>query len=183
MAYSLASLLLLAWLFRSAGEAPYVELWPVLDWQPVVPRVLVPVAFALGMIGLFSANPLSLSLGRHGLARSSILGVTRHPVLWALALWATAHLVPNGDLAHVLLFGILLALCLGGMILMDRRSAKRLGDTEWAKLAARRPFFPFSRPHALLWPTRRDVLLGLIGLLIAYAMTMLHEAIIGVPAI
>lgn len=181
--YSVASLLLLGWLFRAAAEAPYVELWATLEWQLFVPRILVPVAFALGTMGLFTANPLSLSLKRQGPARSSILGVTRHPVLWALALWALAHLVPNGDLAHVLLFGLLLVLSLGGMVVMDRRAARRLGSAEWTSLTARSPLLPFSRPDALLWPTWRDGLLGLLGLLLANAMAVLHGPIIGVAAI
>ena len=183
--YSAMSLILLGWLFRSAGEAPYVELWPAMDWQRLVPQLVVPAAFALGTIGLFTANPLSLSANRRDASDSAagILGVTRHPVLWALALWAAAHMVPNGDLAHVVLFGTLLALCLVGMALMDRRAARRLGRDRWAELAAQRPLLPFSRPRSTRWPSRRDLLLGLVGLSLATAAAFLHEAIIGVPAL
>ena len=182
--YSAMSLFLLGWLFRSVGEAPYVELWPAMDWQRLAPRVVVPAAFALGTIGLFTANPLSLSANRREAddSAASILGVTRHPVLWALALWAAAHMVPNGDVAHVVLFGTLLALCLAGMAMMDRRAAKRLGQDRWNELAARRPLMPFSHPRSLNWPSRRDFLLGLVGLLLAMGAALLHEAIIGVPA-
>lgn len=182
--YSALSLLLLAWLFRATGEAPYVELWPATDWQGFIPRLLVPVAFAFGAVGLFTPNRLSLSVSRRpGDAGAAILGVTRHPVLWALALWAAAHMVPNGDLAHVMLFGTLLALCLAGMALMDRRARRRLGQDEWRSLAARRPLVPFSRPASLSWPSRRDLLLGFVGLVLAGAALALHEVIIGVPAI
>ena len=183
--YSIMSLVLLGWLFQAAAEAPYVELWPELDWQHLVPRILVPLAFALGTIGLLTANPLSLSIGRQGPepAPSSILGVTRHPVLWALALWAAAHMIPNGDLAHFLLFGTLLALCLGGMMLMDRRAARQLGTARWLELAATRPLVPFSRPGALHRPTWREVWLGLSGLLLAAGIATLHGAVIGVPAL
>ena len=38
-------------------------------------------------------------------ARPGIAAITRHPLLWALTLWSLAHLAPNGDLAHGLLFG------------------------------------------------------------------------------
>ena len=148
--YSAMSLFLLGWLFRAAGEAPYVELWPAMDWQTLVPRLVVPAAFAVGTIGLFTANPLSLSANRREADdRAAILGITRHPVLWALALWAAAHMVPNGDVAHVVLFGTLLALCLAGMAMMDRRAAKRLGWSSWNELAARRPLMPFSLPSSL----------------------------------
>ena len=183
--YSAMSLLLLGWLFRSAGEAPYVELWPAMGWQRLVPQIVVPAAIALGTIGLFTANPLSLSANRREADDNTagILGVTRHPVLWALALWAAAHVVPNGDLAHIVLFGTLLALCFAGMILMDRRAARHLGRDRWTDLAARQPLLPFSRPKALRWPSPRDFLLGLVGLLLATGAASCHEVIIGVPAV
>ena len=182
--YSVMSLLLLGWLFRSAGEAPYVELWPAMDWQRLVPQIAVPLAFAFGMAGLFTANPLSLSANhREGGANPAILAITRHPVLWALAIWAAAHIVPNGDLAHLLLFGTLLALCLAGMILMDRRAARRLGRGQWARLAAQRPLLPFSRPKALRLPSPRELRWGLVGLVLAVVAALSHEAVIGLPAL
>nr|WP_295887415.1 NnrU family protein [uncultured Devosia sp.] len=181
--HSAMSLLLLAWMFRATAEAPYVELWPAMDWQRFIPRLLVPAAFAFGVVGLCTPNRLSLSANRRpDDASGSILGITRHPVLWALALWAAAHIVPNGDLAHVMLFGTLLALCLAGMALMDRGARRRLGQDEWKSLAARRPLVPFSRPASLSWPSRRDLLLGFVGLALAGAALALHEIIIGVPA-
>lgn len=182
--YSTMSLLLLGWLFRSAGEAPYIELWPAMDWQRLVPQIVVPLAFGFGTAGLFTPNPLSLSTSRRaGDASPAILGITRHPVLWALALWAAAHIVPNGDLAHLLLFGVMLALCLGGMVLMDRRAARRLGRDQWEKLAAQQPLLPFSRPQALRLPSPRELGWGLAGLLLAVVAALLHGAVIGVPAV
>lgn len=181
--YSAMSLFLLGWLFRSAGASPYVELWPAMEWQRRVPQFVVPAAFAVGTLGLLTPNPLSLSANRRQADdRAAILGVTRHPVLWALALWAAAHMVPNGDVAHVALFGTLLALCFAGMVLMDRRAARHLGRDRWTDLAARRPLLPFSRPKSLRWPSRRDVLLGLVGLSLAMGAAVFHEAIIGLPA-
>jgi uncharacterized membrane protein len=181
--YSIMSLLLLGWLFRSAGEAPYVELWPAMDWQRLVPQIAVPLAFAFGTTGLFTPNPLSLSVNRREGANPAILAITRHPVLWALAIWAAAHIVPNGDLAHLLLFGTLLALCLAGMILMDRRAARRLGRGQWARLAARQPLLPFSRPKALRLPSPRELRWGLVGLVLAVVAALSHEAVIGLPAL
>jgi uncharacterized membrane protein len=155
-----------------------------MDWQALVPQFVVPAAFAVGTIGLYTANPLSLSASRREAdGRAAIHGVTRHPVLWALALWAVAHMLPNGNLAHVLLFGTLLVLSLAGMVLMDRRAARRLGQDRWTELAARQPLLPFSRPRSLRWPLRRELLLGLVGLLLAAGAAFLHETIIGVSAL
>ena len=64
-----------------------------------------------------------------------IAGVTRHPVLWAAALWAIAHAVPNGDLAHILLFGLFGVFSLLGMLAIDARNRRVLGTAEWRRLS------------------------------------------------
>ncbi|MGB3243683.1 MAG: NnrU family protein [Sulfitobacter sp.] len=45
---------------------------------------------------------------------------TRHPQLLAVKIWALAHLLVNGDLASILLFGGLLAWAVGSVILINR---------------------------------------------------------------
>lgn len=44
----------------------------------------------------------------------------RHPQLVAVKIWAIAHLLVNGDLASILLFGGLLAWAVGSVILINR---------------------------------------------------------------
>ena len=68
----------------------------------------------------------------------------RHPLLWVFALWAASHAVPNGDLAHLLLFGTFTAMALLGMVAIDRRKRRQMGEAEWARLAARTAFWPFA---------------------------------------
>ncbi len=45
---------------------------------------------------------------------------TRHPQLMAVKIWATAHLLVNGDLASIILFGGMLAWAVGSVILINR---------------------------------------------------------------
>jgi uncharacterized membrane protein len=45
---------------------------------------------------------------------------TRHPQLLAVKIWALAHLLVNGDLASVLLFGGLMAWAVGEVIAINR---------------------------------------------------------------
>jgi uncharacterized membrane protein len=45
---------------------------------------------------------------------------TRHPQLLGFKVWAVAHLLVNGDLASVILFGGLLAWAVGSVILINR---------------------------------------------------------------
>lgn len=49
-----------------------------------------------------------------------ITGVIRHPQLTAVKTWAVAHLLVNGDLASVVLFGGLLAWAVVEVILINR---------------------------------------------------------------
>jgi uncharacterized membrane protein len=45
---------------------------------------------------------------------------TRHPQLLAVKIWAAAHLLVNGDVASIILFGGLLAWAVGSVILINR---------------------------------------------------------------
>ncbi len=53
-----------------------------------------------------------------------IQSVTRHPMLLATKLWATAHLLANGTAADVLLFGGFLAWAVADRISMKRRTPR-----------------------------------------------------------
>lgn len=45
---------------------------------------------------------------------------TRHPQLLAVKIWAVAHLLVNGDLASIILFGGMLAWAVGSVILINK---------------------------------------------------------------
>lgn len=51
----------------------------------------------------------------------------RHPMLWGMVVWAVAHLLVNGDLASLILFGGLALWALASMLLINR--------TPWARPA------------------------------------------------
>jgi uncharacterized membrane protein len=52
----------------------------------------------------------------------------RHPMLLSVKLWATAHLLANGTLADVLLFGAFLAWAVADRISVKRRSVEEAHD-------------------------------------------------------
>jgi uncharacterized membrane protein len=93
-----------------------------------------------------------------------ISAAARHPMLLAVKLWATAHLLANGTLADVLLFGGFLVWAIADRISVKRRSAAEAHD---APAAPRRP--------------ANDVIAVVAGLLV-YAVLLLggHRWIIGV---
>lgn len=137
LAYSALSLALLTWVVVAARQAPVEILWDQAPWTRWVPPVAMLPASVLLAGALLTPNPFSIGPGGRGFdpAHPGLLRLTRHPALWGLALWAGAHLVPNGQLALVLLFLPLLLLALAGPRLLDRRRRLSLGAAEWTRLA------------------------------------------------
>jgi uncharacterized membrane protein len=183
-AYSLVSLGVLAWLVSAAGRAPHVELWAYAPWQAWVPNLAMPLVCLLVAFGVAAPNPLSFGGRASGFdpQRPGIAGVARHPLLLAIALWAAAHAVPNGNLAHLLLFGAFAAFALLGMAVIDRRKRRLMGAEGWAALAARSSGWPLSAWFAGRWrPSGPPSLLRLaLGLLLWLLLLALHPAAIGV---
>ncbi|MFL4468610.1 NnrU family protein [Tateyamaria armeniaca] len=86
-------------------------------WAPFIP-VWFPPAFMvhinnLLMLVAFFVYGMSATTGR-------LRGKMRHPQLTAVKIWAVAHLLVNGDLASIILFGGLLAWAIGSVILINR---------------------------------------------------------------
>jgi len=138
LAYSLLSLALLSWVVLAACEAPVLVLWPQEDWTRWVPVLAMAPGSLLLAAGLATPNPFSIGPGGRGFdpERPGLLRLTRHPVLWGMALWAAAHLFPNGQAALVALFAPLLLLALAGPFLLDSKRRRTLGEAEWRRLAA-----------------------------------------------
>ncbi|GAB4373385.1 MAG: NnrU family protein [Kiloniellaceae bacterium] len=131
--YSLVSLATIAWVIVAALAAPYIELWP-----PSRALALVPIIAMLPACILATAidQPAPLSIGfRAGLPdprRAGLATLLRHPLLWAFFLWAASHLVANGDLVSVILFGSLAAFSVGSMRRLERRARDRLAPADYA---------------------------------------------------
>jgi len=140
--FSLASLALLAWMVLEYRRAPFEGLWS--GWR-LVPLALMPVALVLLVSGVLGRNPTAA--GQAGAlkgedAARGIVRVTRHPVMWAIMLWALAHVLAVGSLQAAIFFGGLLLLAAAGTSLQDARKAKRYGE-DWARFAARTSNLPF----------------------------------------
>ncbi|MBO9411251.1 MULTISPECIES: NnrU family protein [unclassified Ruegeria] len=175
-AYSALSLLVLGWLIVAASRAPYVEVippWPVFRW---VPLLVMPIALWLATAGVTIQNPFSfggLGQRRFDPEKPGILRATRHPVLAALMLWAIAHLLANGSLSHVILFGLFAGFAAMGMALIDQRKSREMG-IEWIRLSRNTARFSLRAPHP--WPPLWVWLVSLA----AYAVLLhLHAAVIG----
>ncbi|PWR01376.1 hypothetical protein DKT77_17590 [Meridianimarinicoccus roseus] len=96
------SLVLMVLGYRSAE---FVNVWYPAAWLTHVNNVLMLFAFYSFGIGA--------SKGRHAQR-------IRHPQLTAVKIWAVAHLLANGDLASILLFGGLLGWAVAEVVLINK---------------------------------------------------------------
>ncbi len=141
--FSLSSAAGLVWMSVAYGRAPMEALWPA---QHFVPIYVLPFAFVLLACGLLGRNPTAVGQAgalKHPEAARGILRVTRHPVMWAIMLWAGAHMLAVGSLRSVVFFGGLLLLAAAGTTLQDARKAKALGG-DWKRFVASTSNIPFA---------------------------------------
>jgi uncharacterized membrane protein len=143
--FSLVSIVVLVWLVMAFRAAPYDEIWGQAPWTRWVPVLVMPIAFTLLVCALTSRNPSMAGMERAADAQHPVTGIitiTRHPLLWSIALWAGAHLFPNGDRASLYFFGSLALLALAGMVLIDHRKAEEVGSA-WGPVLMRSSAIPF----------------------------------------
>ena len=180
MAYSALSLAMLALLIWAAGQAPFLMLWPQAPWQVTAVQAGMFVICLVAAFGLGRPNPFSFG-GRHNdrfdPARAGIVRHLRHPVLAALGSWGLLHMLPNGDLAHVILFGVLGGFGFMGMRLVDRRKRRQMGKEEWMRLRRALAAAPRLQPP-LSWTGA--VLRVVLAAAVYSALVWLHGPVIGV---
>jgi uncharacterized membrane protein len=186
--YSLTSLVIFAWFVAAYSAAPTIVLWPRQRWTALVPVSVMPFAAILLVAGYSTRNPTAVGMERSARADDpapGILRVTRHPVLWAIGLWASSHVIANGDLGSLVFFGLLAALALGGTVLIDRKKQLALGSN-WSRLAQVTSNVPFAALVAgrtgLRW---RDIgfLRITAGLLLYAVLYLAHPIITGLPVV
>ena len=143
---SAAGLVLIVWGFGRYRSNGYISVW-----DP--PGVLQPITLVLMWFAFVALAAASSPAGK-------IKGLLRHPMLVGIKTWALAHLLVNGDLGSMILFGAFLA-----WAVYDRIAVKRRGD-------AGAPSSGF---------TAGDVVSLVVGSAAYAAMFWLHPWLIGVP--
>lgn len=145
-AVSLAGFVLIIVGYGKARMAPEVLYAPPFWMRHVTFTLLLPVF------------PLLVAAYLPGRIKATL----RHPMLVAVKLWALAHLLSNGTLADVLLFGGFLAWAVADRISLQRR--------------------PPVLQSAAAPRARNDVIAVVLGLAL-YAATLLwlHRLLIGIP--
>ncbi|HZO21651.1 MAG TPA: NnrU family protein [Steroidobacteraceae bacterium] len=146
-AFGIASLAGTIWLVIAYRHAPNIVLWGQLISLRPLAYVVVLIAFLFVVIGVTTVNPtrvgMEAKLADGAAVVRGITRITRHPFLWGVALWALMHLIINGDLASLFLFGSLLLLALGGTASIDAKR-RRSFPSQWESFARATSSVPFA---------------------------------------
>jgi uncharacterized membrane protein len=149
--YSLVAILgiaLIAWGYSRYRATGWIDVWHPPAWTSVVAAVLIWPAFICVTAAYI---------------RGDIARTLKHPMLVGIKLWAFAHLIANGDLGSILLFGSVLA-----WAVYDRISLKHRSD-------AGAPPIPYGG-------RQNDIIAVVVGTIIYLAFGLVfHPVWIGVP--
>jgi uncharacterized membrane protein len=147
---SVAGLALVTWGFANYRATGWIDVW-----NPPTAFKHITVALMLPAIILVVASYI----------RGRIYTTLKHPMLTGIKLWAAAHLLANGDLGSIILFGSFLA-----WAVFDRISLKRRPD-------AGAPPIPVGGPT-------NDLIAIAVGSIAYLALAFaFHPVVIGVPVI
>lgn len=148
--YSLVSLLavvLIAWGFADYRATGWIDVWhPPAFMKHVTIGLMLPAAIMLVASYL----------------RGKIYTALKHPMLASVKLWAVAHLLSNGDLGSIILFGGFL-----GWAVYDRISLKHRSDP--------------GAPPIPVGGVTNDILAVVVGTVVYLALGFVfHPVVIGV---
>lgn len=147
---SLIGLIVIIWGYGAARENPTI-LYQAPTWASHVAALLM----APAMIFMVSSN-----------LRGKIAATLKHPQLAAVKVWALAHLISNGDLASVVLFGSFLVWAVIDRISLKKRVARGFAN---------------NNPGG---PVRNDIIAVVVGLaLYVLFIFWAHQYLFGVSPI
>jgi uncharacterized membrane protein len=156
--------------FRATGPGG-VPLWFAADdLRRVLASGLTLLALALVIAG-GKGNPAGVGLGADALREARETGafaVTRHPMMWGIALWAMAHFLVMPVPRTLITAGSMAFLALVGAHLQDRRKQVQLG-ADWENWKSRTSFWPRFQLIAAIKGRH-----WLLALILWLALTRLH---------
>jgi uncharacterized membrane protein len=153
-ALSITGLVLAAWGFAYYRQSGWIEVW-----QPPA---------GMRHLALLLAWPAAVLVSAAYLPGGHIKRVTRHPMLAGVKLWALAHLLANGDLGSIILFGSFLGWAVYDRITVKRREAAGAGIVKSAPAR----------------PAVNDAVAVVIGTLLYLVLVLaFHPLVIGVPVV
>jgi uncharacterized membrane protein len=146
---SLLGILLIGYGFALYRAGGFIDIWMPPRWTRHVTELLVWPA----IIAIVAAY-----------IPGEIKRVLKHPMLVGVKLWAVAHLLSNGDLGSIILFGSILA-----WAVYDRISLKRRADAPAPAIVTGGGY-------------RNDFIVVVVGTLVYFVLGFwFHPWVIGVP--
>ncbi|MES2057949.1 MAG: NnrU family protein [Pseudomonadota bacterium] len=144
--YSLVAAVTLGWLaiaYRAVGaETP---LWQVGDATWAAASLVMLIASVL-LLGSLIGNPALPNPGTPGAAPAAARGVfavTRHPMMWAFALWGVSHIAVFPLCSNIILSVAVIVLALVGAALQDKKK-EALQPERWRAWEAKTSYWPFA---------------------------------------
>ena len=148
--YSLVAFATLGAAVVAWRRAPVEPWWTAPAWAWPLAAVVMLLAAILFVGSVATPNPALVGMPAAA-ARAAPRGVqriTRHPMMWAFALWAVVHAGVSGTGRTVVLAAAILVLALVGAALQDGKKRVLLGAA-WASHEAATSFVPFGRGVAM----------------------------------
>ncbi len=188
--YSAVALILLAWLIRAYANVddPWA-LWIRPPLLIVLPLVVMPLALLLFVGGYTQRNPTAVMQGRPlttDRPAPGVLAITRHPLMWAIGLWAIVHLVISADVASIIFFSAFAILALHGTRVLDAKKRRAWPPEDWQRFAAATSNIPF----AAVFTSRNELKIAeiswwriMLAGVLYIVLILLHGVVLGVPVV
>ena len=132
----------LGWLFWAAPAT--TPLWPVgnILWALVTIVMLLASVLLVGSVIRNPALPTGGAQGPAPDAARGVFAITRHPMMWAVALWGLCHIAVYPIAKNIVVASAIIVLALVGSALQDRKKEQLQPDT-WKPWEAKTSYWPF----------------------------------------
>ncbi|WEK44843.1 MAG: NnrU family protein [Candidatus Sphingomonas colombiensis] len=142
--YSVVAFATLIWLviaYRASPVAPL--LWPVGGALWAVASIVMLVASVL-LMGSLIRNPALPEMKTDIVPDArGVFAITRHPMMWAFALWGAAHILIYPEPSNIVVALAIILLALVGAALQDRKK-ETLQPEFWREWERRTSYWPFA---------------------------------------
>ena len=182
--YSLVAFATLGWLAHAYRTAPATApLWAVGEgiWGPVTLVMLVASILLMGSLLGNPALPGNPSTAAPATARG-VFSITRHPMMWAFALWGLCHIAVYPIAANIIVAVAIIVLALVGAALQDAKKESLQPELwrDWERKTSYWPFVAIAQRRAKLGGFRPHDIAG--GVVIWLVATWAHLPLAGIAA-
>jgi uncharacterized membrane protein len=182
--YSLVAFATLGWLAHAYRTAPATApLWAVGEgiWGPVTLVMLVASILLMGSLLGNPALPGNPSTAAPATARG-VFSITRHPMMWAFALWGLCHIAVYPIAANIIVAVAIIVLALVGAALQDAKKESLQPELwrDWERKTSYWPFVAIAQRRATLGGFRPHDIAG--GVVIWLVATWAHLPLAGIAA-